>query len=1546
MAGVNGLAQFHPVVKEWFNRKFGIPTDVQNQAWEAIRSGKHTLIAAPTGSGKTLAALLPCLDAVIQERELAERDEPGVKVLYITPLKALNNDIHEHVFGFAEELQAVAEEIGCNWHPIQVAVRTGDTAQSTRASMLRRPPQLLITTPESFYILMTSAKGRDMLRNVQRIIVDEIHDLAGGLRGAHLSVTLERLTELCGYTPQRIGVSATQKPLERVARFLGGWEEAESESSGQSEATDDSNRATLEESDWFSDQLEGYTVPIRDSLYRYTPRPVHIIESRMDRRIDIHVTVPEYPGVAAKKTDIWLPMVQKLLQLMESASTTLIFVNNRRLAERLTARLNELAGEDISRSHHGSVSREKRLEVERLLKAGELRCIVATSSLELGIDVGHVDLVLQIDSPQSAAAGIQRIGRAGHDVGGTSRGVIVARSRGALPEIAVLARRIAGRDIEDIRIPRHVLGVVSQQLVAMAATDDWELARLYRLLLRSDSYRGFPLERLTAMLDVLSGLYPFSRPLVAWEREAGILRRRPNSAMAAMMGAGTIPQSTGYPIHHAETKLHIGELDEEFVHEIRTGDCFQLGTSSWRIVSMRPDRLYVTEVNQGLAAIPFWRAEGPGRSFELGVQVGEQLAAIHRWLREGASLAQGRDMAVKRVMQECRFTADAADSLIGLVQAQAALEALPTHQTIVVELFPDEAGQTHVIYHSVFGRRFNRTWLLALQYQLERTISSPFYTTAKDNGFELIFKHWEPSYLSILQGVHSQSLEELLREAVPASPMFAAAFRQAAEMSLLLSRSFKRTPAWQLRMRSQDLLREALPYAAHFPLVSDAVRECMNELLDLAHVRQVLEDIERGRIQLIVREETAPSPFAAQFFFDFVNQAMYESDALDKDLQLQMLSISRELAEDMFGREVLRETVSPGIIEAERFRLEEGFGLELTTADEVYRMFKSRGDMRLSEWQRIASRHPDADRRLKELLSSRQLCTVTLGEFGEARYICADELPIYESMETSQQSLHFVLNRYIGTQLAFTASQLSDRYSVGMELIGALVGEWAKDGRIVSAPFATEEERGTLWTEAKLSSRLIRATLNEHRSRIESVDGHAYCARLLVNQHAAAGTRLQGTDGLREIIAQLQGLFLPWSHWESVVFPARLTDYQKEELDLLCASGEVFWLGRRDEGESEGRIAFFLYESKELYAPILRRSDFTSGSAGPLPSASLSSGPSHPELLALVRQRGASFLSALCRETGETPSELTAKLMELVWEGYVSNDQFAPVRQHASVARAPSARAGQEHSVAWPAPSASARRSSRRGSTSSRTFQSGLGRWFAVDSLSSASEAWERSAVAWIQQLFRRNGLVTRQMVAECTPYSWESIQEILRRLEDWGAAIRGFPVRSIPSVQFAPGEWIEGLRNPLPMNELRGVSLLSSVDPANPYGLWLDWPKNSSAAFARKPGNYMLFRDGQWLLWIENKGRKIVPIVDSAESTAAASELGSALPSSMAEDELADCLKLMAQSLLRQPGVRKVVVDSWNGRRIAETEAVAALLRLGAEADRSSLVLWPSSLR
>ncbi|WJH34840.1 DEAD/DEAH box helicase [Paenibacillus sp. CC-CFT747] len=867
---MKGTEDFHPVLRSWFAKEVGNPTDVQLQAWPSISSGRHTLIAAPTGSGKTLAALLPCLDRVVKGKLAGSYSEAGVRILYVTPLKALNNDIHHHAVRFVEEMEAEAERSGTGWPGIRVGVRTGDTSQSTRTSMLRTPPDLLVTTPESLYILLTSRKGREMLKTVEQVIVDEIHDLAADKRGLHLTVTLERLVDWCGRSPQRIGVSATQKPMERVARFLGGWEdpaagetEASTEPAGKSGAEEDSRGSEAEaagsglnarashgeESAALPGSREerGGLPPAAEEREPeealgsgYTPRPVHIIESRMNKELRVTVTMPERAS-GGKERDMWKPILDRITGLMTGSRTTLVFVNSRRLCERLTLRLNDHAGYEMARSHHGSVSREKRLEVERMLKDGELRCLVATSSLELGIDVGHVDLVIQVDSPKTAAAGIQRFGRAGHAVGGISRGVILVRTRSELPEAAVLARAIAARDIEEIRVPRHSLDVLSQQIVAMTATEDWELGRLARTLARSDGFRGLPRARLEAVLQVLAGLYPFARPLLEWDRGAGVLRRRANTPMAAVMGAGTIPQSSGYPVHHAESKLHLGELDEEFVHETRVGDTFQLGTSSWRVQAIRHDRIYVTESANAYSEIPFWRAEALGRSREMGEAVGRFVEELDRRERDSRLLAE------EWLMEEFRMEAGAADSLLSLIASQRASTPLPTSRRLVLEHFTDDASQHHLVLHSWFGRRFNRTWQLALQAKLEKKGTGRLYANARDNGIEFVFTEWDPAWPLLIRQLGSRELETLLLQAIPSSPLLGINFRRIAEVSLLLSRSFTRMPAWKKRLRSEELLKEALPYAEDFPFLREAFEESLRESLDTGPVQEMLQAMERER---------------------------------------------------------------------------------------------------------------------------------------------------------------------------------------------------------------------------------------------------------------------------------------------------------------------------------------------------------------------------------------------------------------------------------------------------------------------------------------------------------------------------------------------------------------------------------------------------------------------------------------------------------------------------------------------------------------------------
>ncbi|SDC25590.1 ATP-dependent helicase Lhr and Lhr-like helicase [Paenibacillus sp. UNCCL117] len=1520
-------AEFHPVLWSWFASRFGEPTDVQRQAWARIRSGQHTLISSPTGSGKTLAALLPCLDWIIRSKESAAAGyAPGVRTLVVTPLKALNNDIHHHLLQFLEEIQAEAATHSPGgaegWRAITAGVRTGDTTQSTRASMLRTPPDVLVTTPESLYLLLTSPRAREILRTVEQVIVDEIHDLAADKRGEHLSLTLERLHVWCSGSVQRIGVSATQKPIERVARYLGGWE------SGQ-------------------------------------PRPVAIVESRADKQYSLLVTVPEPIRPGADREAIWTPLVQRLLQLMEGSRTVLVFANSRRLCERLTLRLNDHVGYEMVRSHHGSVAREKRLEVEQLLKEGKLRCLVATSSLELGIDVGHVDLVIQIDSPFSAAAGIQRIGRAGHSVGGVSRGALVARSRSFLPELAVLARRIAARDIEAIRIPRGGLDVLAQQVVAIVSLgDEWDVAGLERLLAASDSFRWVPRDRLLALLEMLAGFYPFVRPLIEWDRATDRLTRLAATPMAALVGAGTIPQSTAYPVHHNETGLHLGELDEEFVQESSVGDVFQLGTASWRIMRIRPERIYVREAENRYSEIPFWRGESGGKSYELGMQTGALWRELRSRLQTGhgkAEQVQPERMQTERVqaeqvqpdqpqadqlqteqlqaeqlqsgqfgpmeagaaeplgknrqtdadgrlpersavdaqvqewlMAEYYLDAEAAASLIGFVRNQMAVAPVPTDRQIVIETFTDEQGHSHCIVHSLLGRRLNRTWLMSVSRKLTEAGHQALYTNARDNGFELVFSGHDASIVSAIRTLSWEQAEPLIAQAVSQSPMFGSTFQQLAETSLLLARSFTRMPAWKKRLRSQELLKEALPFRERFPLFQEAMRVCLEEQTDTDNLRLVLEAVRQGDIRFAEHRGHAPSPLAAQFQADYAQTRLYESDALPQDVQAELLGFSRSLAAEIFGDEAVRQAVHPEVLAAEERRLEHGDGSWSGPGD-VLRHLKEHGEATAEELQKAAGEEAaQLPGWLEQLLVRGNVSRLALQQ--QTFYISSDERSLYASLNASAEARALILQRYSDHAISVTLEELMTRYALERPAAEEWLQTALAEGRMEASPFSDPGETG-MWTSSKVASRLIRTSVQLFRRSSEAVPALTYLRHMPLFAGLATASPLVGSDRLRELIIDLEGFFLPVSLWESVLFPARLPGYKKQDLDWLCASGEVFWAGRKQPDEKEGRIAFFLAENSGLYQPYLEKS-----AAENRPSA-------HPELLRLLMGKGAAFLTKLSIETGKQPSVLLAELLELVWDGQAANDQFAPMRLHAlGKAKKPD------------------------------KFQSGLGRWYPLESLYNPGYDKEAAALAWIRHLLDKYGILTKELVASVSPYAWETVLPLLKQLEHWGTVVRGLFIRDLPYLQFASKDFLTRLYQSAaaPADAASAgereepLILLSAVDPANPFGLLIPWPQAEGLSFSRKPGNYMVFQGASWLYWIENNGKRIYQIERGQDGTQA---------------DIGRQLKEIFRLFLKQQQLRKIVVESWNGVRISEAPEREYLQLLGAEKDRSHYVLWPSQL-
>ncbi|WP_027084687.1 DEAD/DEAH box helicase [Cohnella panacarvi] len=1453
-----GKLPFHPVLSEWFARTFGEPTDVQSEAWQAIRSGNHTLIAAPTGSGKTLAALLPCLDRLAN----ASTDESaprGVRVLYVTPLKALNNDIHHHVVGFVEQLDSRAAERQADWPGIRCEVRTGDTPQSKRAAMLRHPPEVLITTPESLFLLLISDKGRAMLRTVEQVIVDEIHDLAASKRGAHLSLSLERLAHLCGRSPQRIGVSATQQPIERVAAFLGGWEE------------------------------EDHSSP--------KPRPVAIVRSEMRKRMQIAVSMPDTSRSAATREGVWLPLLDRIMQAMEGCRSVLLFVNSRRLCERLCLRLNDHVGYEMARSHHGSISKERRLEVERMLKAGELRCIVATSSLELGIDVGHIDLVIQIDSPQEAARGIQRIGRAGHGVGEASRGLLIARQKTALPEIAVLSKLIASREIEDIRIPEQPLDVLSQHIVAAVASGDWQAGQLYRLIRGSDSYHRFPRTEFERALSVLAGFYPFVRPLVEWNRDTGVIGKRSNTLMAAVTGAGTIPQSGAYPVHHMDSRVHLGELDEEFIHESRVGDVFLLGTSAWMIREIGNDRVYVSEAGNRFSEVPFWRNESGSRSYEMGERIGAFIRETASRLGLSDDPAEygensSQDEAIcDWLAAEYGLDRLSAESLVSVIRAQHHACGLPTDRTLVIEHYRDVMNQTHIILHNHCGRKVNRAWLLAIERQFEKLLPYRVYGNAKDNGIEFVLPEWDASWMQALYLVTPSNVEELLAEAITGSPLLAISFRRIAETSLLLSRGFTRTPMWQKRLRGEELLRNSLPYATEFPYLREAMAECLHDYLGLTELKQLLESLTEGRVQWIVRETPYPSPLAAQFLADYVNMRLYEGDGVDETIRLQLLNASKELAGQLFGAEAMQEAIGREALAEESRRMGEP-DRKPNDADELADLMKRRGDLTAGELTNLAGDRTSTW--LSELHQSGKAIPIEPTGDGEYRWIRSDEREVYARFPRDPSSLTFVLGRYARHVISFTEKELCERYpDLTPEEARRAVDAMLEHRMIERAPHAASDEE-RIWSSVDVASRIVRLSIKHARDRAEPVDPARWFGRIAFMQHALQGAQKQGSEGVRAVIERLQGLYLPLSLWETVVFPARVAPYRKDDLDLLCASGEVLWLGRKDAEEKEGKIAFFLTDSKPLYSPFLRQSSETNTN----PSK-------HPELLRRLEEGGASFLTKLSREMDKPPTELLQDLLELVWEGRVSNDQFAPLRLQASTKHAKWARTG-----------------------------SGLGRWYATGSLAEPRTSKDTASsplLSWAHHLLNVYGLINKELVARTAPFGWDELYPALKRLEEWGVLTRGTFIGGMSSLQFTTREMSEAVRLPVPELQQQGATVLSAADPANPYGWMIDWPKHvKHAAFARNAGNYILLQGDRWLYWIEGRGKKVFSM---------ATEEG--VESGLSTENQAVMLLHAFRTIIRRQKLVKMTIERWNGKPVMETELGQALVHQGAERQQQTIVVW-----
>ena len=1356
------LRAFSPPVADWFRRSFERPTPAQAKGWPPIAAGKHTLVLAPTGSGKTLAAFLTAIDGLV--RDPSER---GTRVLYVSPLKALNHDVERNLRAPLHGIETPRE--------VEVAVRSGDTPQRERAAMRRRPPDILITTPESLYLILTSA-AREMLAGVQTVIVDEIHALAAGKRGTHLALSLERLAHLTGGDPQRIGLSATQRPLEEIARFLGG------------------------------------------------DRPVEIVDAGHRKPLDLEVVVPvpdmrELGGAPAPdgepRQSIWPAIYPRLLDLVRAHRSTLVFVNSRRAAERVAHRLNDLAEEEIARAHHGSIAREQRLEIEEMLKTGRLPALVATSSLELGIDMGAIDLVVQVESPKSVAAGLQRVGRAGHHVDAASSGRFFPKYRGDLLETAVVVGRMREGAIEHTRVPRQPLDVLAQQLVATTVMDEWAVDDLHAMVTRAAPYSDLSRTQLEGVLDMLAGRYPSDefaelRPRVVWDRAADIVRGRDDARRLAVTSGGTIPDRGLYGVFLVDSGARVGELDEEMVYEARSGEVFQLGATSWRIEQITRDRVLVSPAPGVPGRMPFWKGDGVGRPYELGRAVGE--AARTRTFGDLDELA-------------------ASNLSTYLDDQEAATGVVPSDRTIVVERFRDEIGDWRVCVLSPFGGRVHAPWALAVERRMSEALGIEVESLWADDGIAIRLPDSDTPPPVDLIAIPPDDLDDLLIDRVSESPLFAARFRENAARALLIPRRRpgQRTPLWQQRLKAHDLQQVAQKYGS-FPVLLETYREVLSDVFEVPALKGLLRAIAGGEVRLVEVESAVPSPFASSLLFDYIATYMYEGDAPAAERRAQALQLDRALLAELLRTDDLRELLDGDAIHDVQSELQ-GEGRTLD-ADRTHDLLRRLGDLSRDE---LAARGA-AD--IDGLVAARRAAWIRIA--GGERLIAAEDAGLYRDaigavppvglpvafLEPVDGALRRLVGRYARSHGPFTAEELSARW--GADVTGVL-RDLAAEGSLLEGEFRPGGS-GTEWVAPDVLRRVRRRTLAAVRRAVEPVEPEAL-ARFLPAWQGIGRDQGRGIDRLRDAVAQLQGIALPVEAWEADVLPIRVPGYTPAMLDELTAGGEVVWIGA-----GRGRVALHPRGDARLVGTVPAQR--------PLQSADGTTELSHPILDAL-RSRGAMFFSDLVAAAGASERETLAELWSLVWAGAVTNDAWQPLRSGAALRAVEPPRPGRTGRRARPTASLPAAR----------------GRWSLVEGLLQPAPAPRERARALAETLLDRHGVVTRAAVlGEGIPGGFSAVYGELRLMEEAGLAQRGYFVEGLGGAQFAVTTAVERLRDVREADPVAPPVVLAAVDPANPYGAALPWPE-ASRKLARIAGAWVVLAGGKPALYVEKGGRGLVTI-------------------------------------------------------------------------------------
>jgi ATP-dependent helicase Lhr and Lhr-like helicase len=1392
LAASAALEWAHPLVREWFVRKFATPTEPQEQGWPHILAGRDTLICAPTGSGKTLAAFLACIDRLVRQA-LSGALTDATEVLYVSPLKALGNDIQKNLDTPLGEIVALAGERGYLMPEIRTAVRTGDTRMHERQAMLRRPPHILVTTPESLYILLTARRSREILATVKTVIVDEIHAMADDKRGAHLALSLERLDALTQKRSTRIGLSATQKPIELIAQFLSG---------------------------------SGHLLP-------------DIVQVSQRRALDLAVEVPASELGPVASNEMWDEIYARIAELVRQHRSTLVFVNTRRLAERVGHHLGTLLGEDAVASHHGSLSRQRRLTVEGRLKAGEIRVLVATASLELGIDIGTVDLVCQIGSPRSVAVALQRAGRSGHWRGAIPKARFFATTRDELLECGALVRAIGAADLDRILIPEAPLDVLSQQIVAACAAEDWAEDDLFALALRAYPYRNLTRKDFDEIVEMLAeGIAARRGRYSAYLHRDGVnkrLRGRRGARLAAITSGGAIPDNSLYTVRAEPEGFVVGTVDEDFAVESLRGDILLLGNNSWRIRRVQAGVVVVEDAKGAPPNVPFWRGEAPSRTAELSAQVAEVRARIDS-LTQGlqpekvkGNAASAAPEAVNWLRQECGLEQAGAEQAVEyVVEGRAVLRTVPTQQTVVAERFFDESGGMQLVIHAPFGGRINKAWGLALRKRFCRSFNFELQAAATDNGLNISLSDQHSFPLGdVFRFLQPEGLEEILEQAVLTSPIFATRWRWVAGRALALLRfqSGKKVPPAIQRMRSDDLLAAVFPEALacqenivgeikipEHPLIRETVKDALTEAMDVEGLKQVLTAIRAGQIHCVAVDTPVPSQFSHEILN--ANPYAYLDDAPLEERRARAVEMRRSLPEAVLseiGRldpaaiAQVREEAWPDVRNAD----------ELHDSLQTFVAFPLIADGNASALGGLIRRSSASWGPLfEQLVDARRALRANVG--GRAYWVAAEKSVVFATLfpdarfespaqeldrpkTTREEAVALCITGWMSHAGIVTVGGLSATIGLSAADVDKAMVRLEASGAALRGNFTGSSE--TEWCDRRLLARIHKTTVGELRSQIQPATAAQFMRWLLRWQHVAPGTQVLGEHGTLEVLKQLQGFEAPANAWERQILARRVANYDPAVLDRLCLAGVVGWgrlsphpatlaepalANRRVIPTSVAPIAFFVREDSEWM--IQHRSGEGAEPRGLSAAAR--------ETLSYLHQRGASFFADLVRGTGRLKSEVESALWELVTAGLITADGFDNIRALID----PKRRAGQ-------------------GRGQGARPRHSAGRWSLLYSHEAADRAQVIEATCWM--LLNRYGVVFREMVTrETIVPRWRELLITLRRLEDRGLIRGGHFVNGFLGEQFALPVAVESLRAARREEPAGETVTVSAADPLNLVGI------------------------------------------------------------------------------------------------------------------------------